>query len=64
MSFFLHSNCLGISVLDIDDEFRPDPEDLSVEDGKAALFHCHIHSTPKAQVLWEQNELPLPHDER
>ncbi|RZC34405.1 receptor-type tyrosine-protein phosphatase F-like, partial [Asbolus verrucosus] len=45
-------------------DFNKQPSNLSVPESQPAVLFCNIHSVPTAQIRWEQNTKPLPHNTR
>ncbi|KAJ3641124.1 hypothetical protein Zmor_027642 [Zophobas morio] len=45
-------------------DFDKQPSNLSVPESQPAVLFCNINSVPAAQIKWEQNTKPLPHNTR
>lgn len=59
MYYFFETN---FSVME--HEFLEQPKDTIVQEHQSILLKCQIHSIPAANVQWERNNLPLPHNTR
>ncbi|EFA11747.2 Down syndrome cell adhesion molecule-like protein Dscam2 [Tribolium castaneum] len=45
-------------------DFDKQPSNLSVPESQPAVLFCKINSVPAAQIKWEQDYKPLPHNTR
>lgn len=45
-------------------KFFEQPYDFNVTEKQPAIIPCYIESTPKAEIRWIKDNLPLPQDKR